>query len=195
LLKALGGALPAVIPDDVDQCEAVVDVRDGSTLVFSGVCALSQSPGRDALGGTAANAADGARCSTEGVVDDFPVSGFCSAFRTVGSCELRLVGHQGIVAYLPMTFLSLTHGPFLDEKHPQEYGYEYAVGLVHDEGILTPSRRGDPRKQAMTRAGVILAGWDAGLDRFDAGYVVIGKSPFCFSTRKEFVDSNRCRSE
>jgi hypothetical protein len=24
---------------------------------------------------------------------------------------------------------------------------------------------------------------------------VIGKSPFCFSTRKEFVDSNQCRSE
>jgi hypothetical protein len=24
---------------------------------------------------------------------------------------------------------------------------------------------------------------------------VIGKAPFCFSTRKEFVDSNQCRSE
>jgi hypothetical protein len=92
-----------------------------------------------------------------------------------------------------MTFLSLTHGPFVDADDPQGYGYEYAVGLVQREASLLD---GDGRrKMAITRAGVILAGWDAGLDRFDAGHVVIGKSPFCFSTRKEFVDSNQCRSE
>ena len=93
-----------------------------------------------------------------------------------------------------MTFLSLTHGPCVDADNPEEQGYEYAVGLVCD-GIPQPALRGDHRKRAITRAGVILAGWDAGLDRFDAGHVVIGKSPFCFNTRQALVDSNRCRSE
>lgn len=192
LLKALCGGAASEIPDGIDLHEAVVDVRDGSNLVFSGLCALSPLPGRDALGGAAANAADGARVRIPD--HDFPVLGFCGAFRTAGACALHLIGRTGIVASVRMNFLSLTHGPCLDADDPACYGYEYAVGLVH-EGTPQPALRGDPGKRAITRAGVILAGWDNGLDRFDAGHVIIGESPFGFRTRKEFLDSNRCRSQ
>ena len=38
--------------------------------------------------------------------------------------EALLAVRPGIVASLPMTFLSLTHGPCVDADNPEEQGYE-----------------------------------------------------------------------